>query len=69
MTTKYIVDIFQGFDLNPFTVDGKPSPTYWRGAVRCGTKTLARTDRYKTRQSAKRAAKKLLIRFDRKVQL
>lgn len=64
MTTKYIVDIFQGFDLNPFTVEGKPSPTYWRGAIRCGTKTLARTDRYKTRRLAERAAAKLLTQLD-----
>ena len=64
MTAKYIVDIFQGFNLNPFTADGKPSPTYWRGAIRCGTKTVARTGQYKNRQSAERAAAKLLAQFD-----
>lgn len=64
MAAKYIVDIFEGFNLNPFTVSGKPSPTYWRGAIRCGTKTIARTGQYKTRKSAERAAAKLLIKFD-----
>ena len=64
MTAKYIVDIFQGFNLNPFTADGKPSPTYWRGAIRCGTKTVARTSQYKNRKSAERAAAKLLTQFD-----
>jgi hypothetical protein len=64
MTTKYVADVHQGFDLNPFTVTGNVSSMYWRGTIRCGTKTVARTNRYKTRKAAERAAAKLLKVFE-----
>lgn len=60
MTIKYVIDVHQGFDLNPFTVNGNVSSMYWRGTLRCGTKTIARTNRYKTRKAAERAIAKLL---------
>jgi hypothetical protein len=64
MTATHVIEVYQGFDLNPFTADGNLSPVYWRGAVRCGAKTIARTKRYKTRKGAERAAAKLLKVFE-----
>ena len=60
MDNKYIVEVFEAFDMDLFSSDLKPSPPYWRGAIRSGTKTVARTDRHKTRKAAEREAAQLL---------
>jgi hypothetical protein len=64
MIEKYKAEVFQTFNLNPFTANGKASPTYWRGAIRCGTKTVARTEWFKTRKAAERAVSKLLTQIE-----
>ena len=62
-STEYTVDVFEAFDLNIFADDSTPSPSYWRGAVRRGPRTVARTDRHQTRAAAEREVLELLAQF------
>ncbi len=63
MSTQYTVEVFEGFDMNLFSPNPEPSPSYWRGAVRRGTRTVARTDRHETKEAAEREVLKLLKQF------
>lgn len=59
----YTVDVFEGFDMDIFSPDPKPSASYWRGAVRRGARTVARTDRHPTREAAEREVLELVRQF------
>lgn len=63
MSTQYTVEVFEAFDLDIFSSDLKPSASYWRGAVRRGTRTVARTDRHQTKEAAEREVLELLKQF------
>ena len=63
MSTQYTVEVFEGFDMNLFSPNPTPSASYWRGAIRRGTRTVARTDRHETREAAEREAAELLKQF------
>jgi molybdopterin synthase catalytic subunit len=58
MSAQHKVDIFEAFDMDFSTL--KPGAPYWRGAIRLGSRTLARTRRHNTRKAAEREAKALL---------
>ena len=58
---KYTVDIFEAFDMDLSSLT--PSASYWRGAIRRGTRTIARTDRHETKEAAEREAAELLKQF------
>lgn len=68
MSADYTVDVFEAFDVNLFASDLKPSPSYWRGAIRRAGRTVARTDRHPTREAAEREALELLGQFNPAVQ-
>ena len=61
--SQYTVEVFEGFDMDLFSPNPKPSDSYWRGAVRRGTRTVARTDRHTTREAAEREVAELLRQF------
>lgn len=63
MSDQYTVDIFEAFDMNIFSPNPTPSASYWRGAIRRGNRTVARTDRHETKEAAEREAAKLLKQF------
>ena len=59
----YTVSIDEGFDMDLFSPNPTPGPTYWRGVIRRGKQAVARTDRYQTREDAEREADLLLRQF------
>ena len=61
--SQYTVEVFEGFDMNLFSANPTPSQSYWRGAVRRGTRTVARTDRHETREAAEHEVAELLKQF------
>jgi hypothetical protein len=63
MSAQYTVEVFEGFDMNLFSPNPTPSPSYWRGAIRRGMRTVARTDRHETKEAAEREAAELLKQF------
>jgi len=63
MSTQYTVEVFEGFDMNLFSPNPTPSAPYWRGAIRRGRRTVARTDRHETKEGAEREAEELLKQF------
>ena len=63
MSTQYTVDVFEGFDMDLFSPNPKPGPSYWRGAVRRGMRTVARTDRHQTKEAAEQEVAELLKQF------
>lgn len=62
---QYTVEVFEGFDMDLFSPNPKPSAPYWRGAIQRlpGGRTVARTDRHKTREDAEREVAELLRQF------
>lgn len=59
MSAQHKIDIiFEGFDMDFCAM--RAGDPYWRGAIRLGSKTVARTRRYNSRQAAEREAKALL---------
>ena len=61
--SQYTVEVFEGFDMDLFSPNPTPSDSYWRGKVRRGTRTVARTDRHTTREDAEREVAELLRQF------
>lgn len=63
---KYVVSVSKAADFNlmsPFTL-GK---TYWFGLIRCDHKTVARTNKHKTRKAAESEVAKLLKQIKKEV--
>ncbi len=63
MSAQYTVEVFEGFDMDIFAPKLEVGPSYWRGAVRRGTRTVARTDRHQTKEAAEREVLELLRQF------
>lgn len=61
MSNQYTVDIFEAFDMDLSSLT--PSASYWRGAIRRGMRTIARTDRHETKEAAEREVAELLKQF------
>lgn len=63
MSDQYTVDVFEATDVDIFSPNLTTSAPYWRGAIRRGNRTVARTARHKTRKAAEREAADLLKQF------
>ena len=63
MNNQYTVEVFEAFDMNIFSSNLEPGPSYWRGAIRRGMRTVARTDRHETKEAAEREVAELLKQF------
>jgi len=61
MSNQYTVDVFEAFDMDLSSLT--PGPSYWRGAIRRGMRTVARTDRHETKEAAEREVAELLKQF------
>lgn len=64
MKNEYTVEVFEAFDMDIFSSDLKPSAPYWRGAIRRGFKTVARTDRHETKADAEQELAILARQFN-----
>ena len=64
---KYVVSVSKAADFNLFNPFDTTKKSYWLGLIRCDHRTVARTDKHKTRKAAKSEVEKLLKQIEQEV--